>query len=128
MPALKATIKGVDALAAPEGPERVGVSASSSSHAARGRRRRRIVAAAVGTFTLLAGAGCSTVSSNGSVNAYWLVRVSAGYGNIYGYPAGARPARSAPAEYLGPTLAAVKTNEQAAAKRLGITHIDSGTY
>jgi hypothetical protein len=77
----------------------------------------------------LAIGGCG-VASTGSTNTgnYWLVKVKDGYGNIYAYPKGDRPAPTDKAAYVGSTSAAAHANASAAAKGLGIAHVDSGIY
>lgn len=80
----------------------------------------------------LAIGGCSTAgSSSGAASGagnYWLIKVSDGYGNIYNYPAGDQPSQTVQSAYLGPTTAAADQNAAAAAKRLGIVHLDTGKY
>jgi hypothetical protein len=98
----------------------------ASPRTARHRRWRLIAIGAAGTIMIFAGGGCAGVSSSSPATAYWLVRVSDGYGNIYGYGAGERAPQNAHAAYLGPTTADAKRNAPAAAKRLGIAHIDPG--
>ena len=81
------------------------------------------------TIGCLAIWGCgATGSSSGGAGNYWLVKVRDGYGNIYGYPAGDRPSQTVRAAYVGPTTADADRNAPAAAKRLGIAHVDPGIY
>jgi hypothetical protein len=101
---------------------------STSSRTARRRRWRLIAVGAAGAIMILASGGCAGVSSSSPASAYWLIRVSDGYGNIYGLGAGERAPQNAHAQYLGPTTADAHRYAPAAAKRLGITHVDPGIY
>lgn len=93
------------------------------------RRCRRNAVRAAATIACLGLGGCG-VAGTGSTNTgnYWLVKVRDGYGNIYGYPAGDRPSKTVRAAYVGATTADANHNAPAAAKRLGIAHLDSGIY
>jgi hypothetical protein len=87
---------------------------------------RKLITTALASVSLLGVTACSTTGS-ASINpndaGYWLVRVQGSNGNIYEYPAGARPG-SSHAAYLGSTTADVDRYKQEAAKRLGVTAID----
>jgi hypothetical protein len=104
---------------------------SMSSRTVRRRRWRPIAAGVAGTIVTLASGGCAGVGSSSSPSAsgsYWLIKASGSYGTIYGYPSGDRAAPSVDAQYLGPTAADAQANAPAAAKRLGVTHLDPGIY
>ena len=101
---------------------------STSSRTERRRRWRLTAVGAAGAIMILASGGCAGVSSTSPASAYWLIRVSDGYGNIYGYGAGERASQNAHAQYLGPTTAEAHRYAPAAAKRLGIAHVDPGIY
>ena len=95
------------------------------------RRRRipRIVTGIAGVALALSITGCSYAgTSTGPVGGYWLIKVSGGNGNIYGYPAGYKPGSGVSAQYLGATQAQAHQYAGQAAKSLGITHVDSGIY
>jgi hypothetical protein len=93
------------------------------------RRCRQNALRAAATIACLGIGGCSyTGTGSTSTGNYWLVKVRDGYGNIYGYPRGERPAQTVRAAYLGATTADATQNAPAAAKRLGIAHVDSGIY
>lgn len=96
-------------------------------------RWRPLAAGALATIALFASGGCTAAGSSsssgvGSNSAYWLVGVNDGYGNIYNYPAGNRPASSTRSEYLGSSSAQAHQNAPAAAQRLGISHVNPGIY
>ena len=101
---------------------------STSSRTERRRRWRLTAVGAAGAIMIFASGGCAGVSSSSPASAYWLIRVSNGYGNIYGYGAGERASQNAHAQYLGPTTADAHRYAPAAAKRLGIAHVDPGIY
>ncbi len=101
---------------------------STSSRTPRHRRlRRRFAVGTAGTLMILATGGCAGVATSEPATGYWLVRVSGGYGNIYGYGVGERAPKTHD-QYLCPTTADANRNAPAAAKRLGIAHVDPGIY
>ncbi len=99
---------------------------STSSRTARRRRWRLTAVGAAGAIMILGSSGCAGVSTSSPASGYWLIRVSDGHGNIYGYGAGERAPQNA--QYLGPTTADAHTNAPAAAKRMGIKDVDPGIY